>query len=134
MRGGKRFVTVDEFAGQRDKILNSNATDAAKLRAINSLDENYYSIGYDDIRTALIALHSTRAQNKINSFGGIKMPEGTPEPAKAGTATPPPAAAETKGAKKAPSVSSASDNTDTTKKGAHQTGKTGDDVVKAMWG
>jgi len=133
-RDGKRFVTQEEFMREVDKIRASPAPPAAKSKAFDALSAGYYTIGWEDIRVALISQHSTRARAKIDTFGGIKKSDPVSQPAKTSAAATPAATPETRAAFRPPSVSSASDNTDTTKKAPHQSGKTADDVARSMWG
>lgn len=134
VRDGKRFATQEEFTGQVDRIMSSPAAPAVKSKAFDALTAQYYTIGWEDIRLALITQHSTRAKAKIDAFGPPKAKEPAPEPAKTPVTAKAAATPENKGPSKAPSVSSASDNTDTSKKSYHQSGKTAEDIDRAMFG
>ena len=134
VRDGKRFATQEEFTGQVDKIMSSNAAPAVKSKAFDALTAAYYTIGWEDIRLALIAQHSTRAKAKIERFAAITRSGTTPEATKTAPEAKVAALPEFRGQTKAPSVSSASDNTDTSKKGGVQSGKTAEDIGRSMWG
>jgi len=86
------------------------------------------------VKTALIAHHGKRAAVKIERAGGIKGVPAAPAKAKSDGGPIPIFTTSPRPSGKAPSVSSSSDNVDTSKKQDFRSGKTVDDVAKAMWG
>lgn len=134
MRDGKRFVINEEFSREVERIMQSNAPEAAKAKAFDHLSSHYYTLTLEDTRAALIIKHSDAARRKIGKIGGAKDETPTPPPAK----TDLPAGAEFKTQdtppnRKAPSVS-ASDTVDTTKKAVPQSRITDEQFDKSMWG
>jgi hypothetical protein len=133
VRNGKRFATQTEFTVQVNRIMASPLPVASKQAEFDRLTAAYYTVGWEDIKVALIAQHSTHARAKIDQFGGINKTVTAPPAAKAGAPAPAPSMPEFRSGGKAPSLSSASENTDTARKTSFQSGKTADDIVRAMF-
>ena len=116
VRDGKRFVTHREYMQQCRSIYDSKGTEEQKQDAVNRLNENYYTIAYEDLKRALVVKYSNRATARIEQIGGRKKapasatPPQTPPKKEAGN--PPPTPTPTV---KAPSLSP-SDSVDTSKK------------------
>lgn len=134
VRDGKRFTTQDDFQAQVNRIMSSEATNEAKAKAFDKLTSNYYTLGWEDIRTALVVKHSTQAKAKIERFGGRKKSDATPPAAKTDTTPPPAAPPVVSQPSKAPSVSSSSDVVDTARKPQEASGITKESVVRTFWG
>lgn len=134
VRDGKRFVTNVDYSAEANRILESPASQEAKRSAMEHLAANYYTIGPEDIKAALIVKHAHRAKAKIAKFGGVKKEEAAPAktelpPALKKEEPPVPAPSA-----RAPSISSASDSVDTGKKSAPTSKNTEEQVERVMWG
>jgi len=112
---GRQFVPLIWFAQQAEKISKSNATKDKKDKVLAELQNKYWTLDADSIRTGLIARYAQKARRKIEHFRQFSSPAAVPaaHPAAATPpkpATPAPAAAPPDGVRRpAPSISSASD-------------------------
>lgn len=133
VRAGKRFSTHGDFTSAVDRILGSKADNAAKGKAFDKLNREYYTIDWDDVKTAVIVKHTERAKARIGTRSKISPKETAPK--KEEPAQPKIPDFDTGAAPRnaPPSISSSTDNVDTQRRNTGKGEKTADEVVKSMW-
>ena len=67
-RGGKAFLTSEDWQKRVDSIMQGAGTVETKRTALQKLDATHYRLGVDDIRGALIAEYGARAKRKITEL------------------------------------------------------------------
>ena len=135
---GRKWVSQEHFLERQKAIIEDKQLPVwQKKHALEDLQQRYWFIDHNYIKTALVNDFADQTSAKIKKFGLLPDKSGNGATAKPTPKAQPTKAKEeqeTSDANNPPNTASASDKLNTTGKGGVTGVLTTEDVVKSMWG